>query len=53
MSVLKRLLATLFFGFIFISCSGTKVSDSWTSQTYQGKIQNVYIIGIAKMILTA
>ena len=47
MSVLNRLLATLFVGVIVISCSGTKVSDSWTSQTYQGKIQNVYIIGIA------
>ena len=47
MSVVIRLLTTLFFGFIIISCSGTKVSDSWTSQTYQGKIQNAYIIGIA------
>ena len=48
MTGIIRLLATLLVGFIFISCSGTKVSDSWTSQTYKGKIQNVYIIGIAK-----
>jgi len=48
MSLIKGILTTLFVGFIFISCSGTKVRDSWTSQTYQGKIQNVYIIGIAK-----
>jgi len=48
MSVLKCLLATLFIGFFLTSCSGSKVRDSWTSDTYQGKIQNVYIIGIAK-----
>ena len=30
------------------ACSGTKVSDSWSSRDYKGKIENVYIIGIAK-----
>ena len=34
--------------YYFSACSGTKVSDSWSSQDYKGKIKNVYIIGIAK-----
>ena len=47
MKVLVRVLFILLAGFLTTSCSGTKVSDSWSSQTYKGEIQNVYIIGIA------
>jgi len=45
---LKRILAISLAGVMLTSCSGTKVSDSWSSQDYKGKIENVYIIGIAK-----
>ena len=32
-------------GFLVVSCSGTKVIDSWTNQSYTGKVDNIYIIG--------
>ena len=43
-----RILGLILSGLLVISCSGTKTSDSWTSQTFKGQIKNVYIIGIAK-----
>jgi hypothetical protein len=47
-TALKRLLAFLFAGVLLTACSGTKLSNSWSSQDYTGQIKNVYIIGIAK-----
>ena len=44
----KKLLVISLVGIFVTACSGTKVSDSWSSQEYKGKIRNVYIIGIAK-----
>ena len=48
MIALKKLLVISLAGIFVTACSGTKVSDSWSSQEYKGKIKNVYIIGIAK-----
>ena len=48
MIVFKKLLTISLAGLLLTSCSGTKVNDSWSSQEYKGKINNVYIIGIAK-----
>ena len=48
MIALKKLLVISLAGIFATACSGTKVSDSWSSQDYKGKIRNVYIIGIAK-----
>ncbi len=45
---LKRLLACLLAGVLITACSGTKTTNSWSSQDYSGQIKNVYIIGIAK-----
>ena len=33
---------------LIAGCAGTKMSDSWTSSSYQGPIKKAYIIGIAK-----
>ena len=32
-------------GFLVVSCSGTKVIDSWSNQNHTGKVQKIYIIG--------
>ncbi len=32
-------------GLFLVSCSGTKVIDSWSSQSYTGKVKNIYIVG--------
>jgi len=48
MTVLTRLLGLVLTGLLMTACSGTKTSDSWSSQSYKGQIKNVYIVGIAK-----
>jgi hypothetical protein len=46
MMALKYLLPIAFCSFLMISCSGTKVNDSWARQDYKKNIENVYIIGM-------
>jgi len=48
MTIAIRLLQFLLIGLLVTACAGTKMSDSWSSQSYKGTIKNVYIIGIAK-----
>jgi hypothetical protein len=48
MTTAKRLLILILTGLLVTACTGTKTSESWKSQSYEGKIKKVYIIGIAK-----
>ena len=45
MIAFRHFLIISFLGFLVVSCSGTKVIDSWTNQSYTGKVDNIYIIG--------
>lgn len=46
---LKKLMIG-FFSMVFLltACSGTKTEFSWSNENFKGKIENIYIIGIAK-----
>lgn len=48
MSFYTRQLGLVLVGILMAACSGTKTTDSWSSQNYKGQVKNVYIIGIAK-----
>jgi hypothetical protein len=48
MTVATRLLGLVLIGLLAAACTGTKTSESWSDQSFTGKIKNVYIIGIAK-----
>ena len=45
---MKRLMGLVLLGFFATACSSTKVKDSWVKPGYSDKIENVYLIGIAK-----
>ena len=48
MTIMKRLMGLVLLGFFATACSSTKVKDSWVKPGYSDKIENVYLIGIAK-----
>ncbi len=48
MTIVKRLIGLALLGFLATACSSTTVKDSWVKSGYSGKIDNVYLIGIAK-----
>lgn len=48
MTILQRLMGLVLLGFLAAACSGTTVKNSWVKPDYTGKIENVYLIGIAK-----
>jgi hypothetical protein len=45
---LKHLPGLLLIGFLATACSSTTMSGSWGNPDYTGKVENVYLIGIAK-----
>ena len=45
MIAFRHFLLISFLGFLLASCSSTKVIDSWSNQSYTGKVKNIYIIG--------
>lgn len=47
-SIVKRLMGLLLLGFLSTACSGTTVKNSWVKPGYSGKVDSVYLIGIAK-----
>ena len=48
MLVMLRLMGLALLGFLATACSSTTVKNSWVKPGYSGKIENVYLIGIAK-----
>ncbi|RLB64789.1 MAG: hypothetical protein DRH08_08960 [Deltaproteobacteria bacterium] len=48
MTILKRLMGLALLGFLVTACSSTTVKDSWVKPGYSNKIENIYLIGIAK-----
>jgi len=48
MTILKRLMGLALLGFLATACSSTTVKDSWVKPGYSGKIESVYLVGIAK-----
>lgn len=48
MSLLKRLIVLTLTGLLATACSSATVKDSWVKPGYSGKLENVYLIGIAK-----
>ena len=48
MTMLKCVLGMTLIGFLATACAGTTVKESWVKPGYSGKIENVYLIGIAK-----
>ncbi len=43
-----RLLVLTLVGLLIAACSSTYMSGSWSDPSYQGQINNVYVIGVAK-----
>lgn len=48
MVTLKRLTLLVLAGVLTTACSGTTVKNSWVKPGYSDKIENVYLVGIAK-----
>lgn len=48
MVIMQRLIGLAMLGFLATACSSTTVKDSWVKPGYSDKIENVYLIGIAK-----
>jgi hypothetical protein len=48
MTILKRLTLLVLVGLLTTACSGTTVKNSWVKPGYADKIENVYLVGIAK-----
>lgn len=48
MTILKRLTALVLTGLLTTACSSTTVKDSWVKSGYSDKVENVYLVGIAK-----
>jgi len=48
MTIMNRLMGLVLLGFMATACSSTTVKNSWVKPGYSGKIENVYLIGIAK-----
>jgi hypothetical protein len=48
MSIMNRLMGLALLGFLATACSSTTVKNSWVKPGYSDKIENVYLIGIAK-----
>ena len=45
---MNRLMGLALLGFLATACSSTTVKNSWVKPGYSDKIENVYLIGIAK-----
>jgi len=45
MIVFRHFLTISCLGFLVVSCSGTKLIDSWTNQSFTEEVGNIYIIG--------
>ena len=48
MAILKRLMGLALLALLATACSSTTVKDSWVKPGYSEKVENVYLIGIAK-----
>jgi hypothetical protein len=48
MSIMNRLMGLALLGLLVTACSSTTVKNSWVKPGYSDKIENVYLIGIAK-----
>ena len=48
MSIMYRLMGLALLGLLATACSSTTVKNSWVKPGYSDKIENVYLIGIAK-----
>jgi hypothetical protein len=48
MTVFKHLLGLALTGFLLTACSSTTVKESWVKPGYSNKVEDVYLIGIAK-----
>jgi len=48
MTISKRLMGLALIGFLATACSSTTLKGSWVKPDYTSKIENVYIIAIAK-----
>jgi hypothetical protein len=48
MSIMNRLMGLALLGLLTTACSSTTVKNSWVKPGYSDKIENVYLIGIAK-----
>ena len=48
MTIFKRLIGLALIGVFANGCSSTTVKESWVKPGYSEKIENVYLIGIAK-----
>jgi hypothetical protein len=48
MTILKRLQGLALTSFLITACSSTTVKESWVKPGYADKVENVYLIGIAK-----
>ena len=48
MSIMNRLMGLALLGLLATACSSTTVKNSWVKPGYSDKIENVYLIGIAK-----
>jgi hypothetical protein len=46
MTAFMRIVGILLTGVLVTACTGTKISDSWSSLDYKGQVKNVYLIGI-------
>ena len=45
---MNRLMGLALLGLLATACSSTTVKNSWVKPSYSDKIENVYLIGIAK-----
>ncbi|MDH3807935.1 MAG: hypothetical protein OES29_04840, partial [Desulfuromonadales bacterium] len=48
MTFLKRLTLLALVGLLMSACSSTTVKNSWVKPGYSDKVENVYLVGIAK-----
>jgi hypothetical protein len=48
MTILRRVMGLALLGLLATACSSTTVKNSWVKPGYTNKIENVYLIGIAR-----
>ena len=48
MTMFKRLMGLALIGLLATACSSTTLKESWVKPGYSDKVENVYLIGIAK-----
>jgi len=48
MTMFKRLMGLALIGLLATACSSTTMKESWVKPGYSNKVENVYLIGIAK-----